>query len=281
MQKYNAKNASLIHAFSLVELAVVIALLAFVVGGVITGKNLLFTAGLREIPTQAHQYISAIESFRDKYGALPGDMVNAQEIWGRADGGAVTTDCGNPATDTSATSITATCNGNGDGVISRNNGIGTRAFPERYEAFRIWQHLKNADMIKGAFSGVAGTAGLDQTVGGVNTPASFLKASAYDIEFFDVTRWGHFTEPDYRHVLYFGKHTSWSYAPHLPILSPRNMYEMDKKLDDALPGSGTILSLNNSQSPNCVTTNVASTSVYKYETENDAPQCVALFITGF
>lgn len=53
------------------------------------GQSLIRAAELRSVPTDAARYLTAINSFRDKYFALPGDMANAVKFWG-AQAGATT-----------------------------------------------------------------------------------------------------------------------------------------------------------------------------------------------
>jgi prepilin-type N-terminal cleavage/methylation domain-containing protein len=65
------------RGFSLVELSIVLVILGLLTGGILAGQSLIRAAELRSITTQFNQYVSATQSFRDKYMALPGDMPNA------------------------------------------------------------------------------------------------------------------------------------------------------------------------------------------------------------
>jgi prepilin-type N-terminal cleavage/methylation domain-containing protein len=72
-------------AFSLVELSIVLVILGLLVGGVLMGQSLIRAAELRRVVTDYNKYTTAVQSFRDKYFALPGDMTNAQNFWGVQD----------------------------------------------------------------------------------------------------------------------------------------------------------------------------------------------------
>ena len=83
------------HAFSLVELSIVLVILGLLVGGVLSGQSLIRAAQLRSVTTQFANYRAAVFTFRDKYFALPGDMANASAFWGSAGGtGADAADAG-------------------------------------------------------------------------------------------------------------------------------------------------------------------------------------------
>jgi prepilin-type N-terminal cleavage/methylation domain-containing protein len=69
------------NGFSLVELSIVLVILGLLVGGVLSGQNLIRASELRKYITLQNQYRTAISAFRDKYFALPGDMTNATAFW--------------------------------------------------------------------------------------------------------------------------------------------------------------------------------------------------------
>ena len=131
-------------AFSLVELSIVLVILGLLTGGILAGQNLIRAAELRSVTTQMTQYRTAFYTFRDKYFAIPGDMRNAIDFWGAQDGAdGVGLDCFNDPSSTQAT-----CNGDGDGDI--------QLYPMT-ETYRAWQHLANAGLIEGTYTG-AGTS---------------------------------------------------------------------------------------------------------------------------
>jgi prepilin-type N-terminal cleavage/methylation domain-containing protein len=60
--------------FTLIELALVITIIGLIVGGTLVGKDLIRAAQLRAQVRQIQHYGVAVNTFRDKYRALPGDM---------------------------------------------------------------------------------------------------------------------------------------------------------------------------------------------------------------
>lgn len=59
-------------AFSLVELSIVLVILGLLTGGILAGQSLIRAAELRAVSTEYSRYITATQSFRDKYFAVPG-----------------------------------------------------------------------------------------------------------------------------------------------------------------------------------------------------------------
>lgn len=151
------------HGFSLVELSIVLVILGLLTGGILAGQSLIRASELRAVSTEINRYQTARYTFRDKYFALPGDMRNATSFWGNADTGAMGGECAAPLTD--AGTGTQTCNGDGSGRMDL-------ALEER----RVWQHMANAGLIEGSYSGVGTTM-----VAGVNVPTSKLSANSYRI----------------------------------------------------------------------------------------------------
>ena len=119
------------NAFTLVELSIVLVILGLLVGGVLTGQSLIRAAELRSITTEKDKFITALNAFRDKYMAIPGDMANAYAYWGDA--------CG-----TNSNAANTGCNGNGDGLV-RFGGA---------ENLKVWEHLSRAGLIEGTFDGI-------------------------------------------------------------------------------------------------------------------------------
>ena len=124
------------QGFTLVELAIVIVVIGLIIGGVVKGQELITTAKLNAVITQANGFKSAIASFQEKYGALPGDFASAQaQIPG----------CGDAA---------GNClNGNGNGelnpITAQPNVVPTS------EARMAWQHLAYANLVTGVVPGIA------------------------------------------------------------------------------------------------------------------------------
>lgn len=253
--------------FSLVEMALVLVILALLTGGILAGQSLIANATLRNVQSDTEAYKNAVIQFRDKYQALPGDMYNATSIWGARDGGdGLGTDC----IDQISTNA-LTCNGNGNGQIASTNATG-------YEAFRAWQHLSNAEMIVGRFTGKSGGTNAAQPFHsdrGINVPQAAIKIAGFNMRYDNITTNGHFAENILHHYLVLGAETSTDYNDN-PAITTEDAYHLDKKSDDGFPGRGKIVSYNNTRLPNCTTTNVAATSNYSLNNTTQEA-CAILF----
>ena len=241
--------------FTLIELSVVLVIIGALLAGVLMAQSLIRTSKVQSIISDVTNFQSAISQFKQKFSALPGDMGAAQTYWG------VNANCAS----TGIGSGTQTCNGNGDGQI----GL-TSSAP--YEQFLVWQHLSNAGMIQGNFTGAAisgaGTAKLYCSPG-VNCPGGKLKQQAYFLTFAAGTLLGtanYWTQPA-GHFLIVGANTnsagSTSGLPGFPLLSASEAFSLDNKIDDGLPGTGVWKSVEATglagYTPNCVVTTGTTT----------------------
>jgi prepilin-type N-terminal cleavage/methylation domain-containing protein len=258
--------------FTLVEMAIVLAIIGLIIGGTLVGKTLIRTSQINSAMMDEQRYVQAAEQFRQKYGYLPGDFPNATTYWG-----AMTT-CP-PAYGQTSQGGTLTCNGDGNGQIA--NFI---TFYSPYEEFFFWQHLANAQMIQGQYTGIAGSKGVLDNVPGTNSPLSRVDYAAWAMQF-----WGwspgnnfYFRPLNYGHVIIFGAQSnSGTSNPDYPVLTASEALAFDTKYDDGLPGSGFIMTFTNTApvAPNCATSTSASTAQYNISYTGLA--CSLIFITGF
>ena len=248
--------------FSLVELSIVLVILGLLTGGILTGQNLIRAAELRAVSTEYNQYVTALHTFQDKYFALPGDMRNATDFWGAEPAA----NC--PGTSATPSTGTATCNGDGNGIVDM-----TTAATIGNEKFRFWQHLANAGLIEGNYTGVGGSVGPGDANIRENVPSS--KA--------DNVGWSYSTS---RIDGYGGGANSWSGGdsnqtrPHFVLggdpggdqltwlhnaFTADEAWNIDTKLDDGKPGLGYVRVL---FATNCSDTNNVATAVYQLDTTN-------------
>lgn len=206
------------RGFSLVELSIVLVILGLLVGGVFVGQTLIRASELRSVTAEHSRYTAAINAFRNKYMAWPGDMSNAQSFWGIQDP--------TPATCAAqASTTTATCNGNGDGNVLYWSGSDEEA--------RAWQHLANAGMIEGSFTGVGAV------------PASSF---APTMKFGSGNNWymrtsiaassggvSSFAWPALGNMLFVYGETT------LVTFRPEDAWNIDSKMDDGKPNGGKVL----------------------------------------
>ena len=130
------------QGFTLIELSIVLVIVALLIGGILTGQDLMQASRLQAVVKDATDIRDAFHTFKDKYGAYPGDLSNAKDLWsGCVDMG------GNP------------CNGDGDGQIWC---CSTSSFMS--ERVRAWQHLSFSGIIPGKYDGTYATLTPDVNV---------------------------------------------------------------------------------------------------------------------
>lgn len=62
------------HGFTLVELAIVMIIIGLLIGGVLKGQELIFNSKVTATVGEYKGIVSAVQTFRDNYRALPGDL---------------------------------------------------------------------------------------------------------------------------------------------------------------------------------------------------------------
>lgn len=218
------------HAFSLIELSIVLVILGLLTGGILSGQSLIRAAELRSVSADVQRYTAAIYSFRDKYFALPGDMPTAIKFWGTAGGGTADGKDATCAALTTASTDAKTCNGDGSGHIEDST----------YEMFRAWQHLANAGLIEGSYSGVAATGLADHHVIGVNSPRSKISNGGFGISYLGTYGGDGATyATTYNDLIWFGAVSTE--RPQDNILKPEEAWNIDTKLDDGKPATGKVI----------------------------------------
>jgi prepilin-type N-terminal cleavage/methylation domain-containing protein len=243
-------------AFSLVELSIVLVILGLLTGGILTGQNLIRAAELRGITTEFQTYQTAVMTFRDKYFALPGDMVNATNFWSAA--ATCPGDNSTPSTDK------ATCNGNGNGSIGEIGVTGER--------YRFWHHLSNAGLIQGSYTGVTGPDSTDHAIGNENVPASRISNGTWYASERPPNVSGQFIfDTGNMFILGAPKDTT---LPTEPLLAAEEMWNIDTKIDDGKPGRGKLIPWHYAD---C--TDATSTTDYdaSYDLQNTDIACALLF----
>lgn len=245
------------RAFSLVELSIVLVILGLLVGGVLSGQSLMRASELRNVLEQITSYTTAEQTFRSRYFYLPGDLPNATAFWGKNNAlcPGNTGNAGSPGT----------CNGNGDGMIGDNNRSAA-------EAFIAWQHLANAGLISGTYTGVVGPDGTWDSIVGVNVPTSRIANVGFG--FLSCVGWGTTCNGgvDYfpisqTTVLSVGKKVVTDMTQGA-FMTQTEAWNIDTKVDDGRPGTGLYTSWKSNSaaslnSQDCATTSDPTTAVYK------------------
>lgn len=240
--------------FTLIEMSIVLVIIGLIVGGILVGQDLIYAATLRKAAVSIEKYNTAVHTFRTKYNCLPGDCTNATQFFG--------------TTDPDSNTI---YNGNGDGII--NLSTGDYAF-QNVEAWMFWHHLYLGNLISFKIS-IAGTVltiqgGSERC--GVNYPCFFedrkqtnlLLAAADDntAQHNNILPNYYMLTSDYisDNPTFFGGGSGafglqGVYAPissYQPGLNPMDAYNIDKKIDDGSPLSGSMQAVFPSNYKYCV-----------------------------
>ena len=223
------------NAFSLVELSIVLVILGLLTGGILAGQSLIRAAELRSVGTEYSKYITATQTFRDKYLNIPGDFRDASRFWLRMTSNAT---C---VTNSAATqNADGVCDGDGDGRVFTSSGAGNPA-----EGFMFWRHLAKAGLIEGSsYSGLTGSGGGLHVTLGDNSPRSKLSQAGWSIVWHDNSG----GSTPYMYTMNYGNRfmfgataaNSWN---NTYVLKPEEAWNIDTKLDDGKPATGTIIAM--------------------------------------
>lgn len=297
-----------LHAgLTLVEMAVAFTVIALVTGGIFVGRSLIRSAELQTVISDANRYKQAAKLFRDKYKYLPGDFPNAASIWGTDASCNTTTIPNSDSAPSNHAPKMETCGGDGNGFIagyietSASQGspsalgwptpanVGTAA---TREAIRAWQHLANAKLIEGTYSGAASdaTGGYEP---GVNVPAGPDRAVSGYALFHAASIGPNGRDPggvpvndvypgDYGHIIGYGYARGVPIRRGMvnPILSAADAASIDEKSDDGRPATGNVRSFPpaNASSPNCADS--SDPAIASYRSDGQGVACALIFITG-
>lgn len=214
---------------------VIIGLLA---GSIVAGQSLIRAAELRNVTIEQEQFKAAVKAFDDLYHAIPGDMPNAEQVWG--------TNCSS-----SVTPAPSACNGDGDLLV--NPWSYTQPYPTcgsgsktgvNHESFQFWKQLANAKLITGNYIGVAHGSGYDWN-GMIRSPGSSASEDlmwiAYDMHPCDDIGW---ERPDQggAFMLVAKDGYTGTGANHMASLSlsADDVWSIDNKIDDGKPATGNM-----------------------------------------
>ena len=249
-------------AFTLVELSIVLVIIGLLVGGVLAGQSLIRAAQLRSIATQFQRYTTAVGAFQDKFHGLPGDIKNATTMWGVAAAGA--------ACLTTAGTGTQTCDGNGDGMVIPSTNSN--------ESYRFWQHLANAGLIEGSYDGIQhGTTSYSSTA--ANSPAGRITNTLWFAWNWGVSGGGagDIYALQYDNFLEYGTMLT-NGDPTGVALKPEEAWNIDIKLDDGMPATGSVIARNYGT---CTNSASVSDTSGTYTMSNSAIACSLVFRQAF
>lgn len=216
--------------FTLVELAIAMVVIGLLVGGILSGKELIENSHVNKAVMQIKSFDTATNVFREAHGALPGDITDAQARI--------------PNCDSGVCSISG--NGNGHVHVTAYTTSGTIDTSHPYddgehERFNFFTHLTKAGFLQGPEGGTA---------------AQMAAASAYGDgykPFFPRATWRATVDniqPYIQAFFVLKAPASNSFMMQGIAWRPTHVYSMDsrvsyiklldRKMDDGLPAEGRV-----------------------------------------
>lgn len=225
--------------FTLVELSIVMIIIGLLIGGILKGQELIANARIAAAASRVKAIDAAINTFRDSYNGLPGDLPNADT---RLPSCLTSTKCGaTPAGGTRGNSQIA--------GTTLNPGAAQASGSENIIA---WAQLAAADMLGGVGNGAAAAAIIGGTtvpnadvpgqiyIGYSNGAAALTTATAAATL---LPRAGHY-------LLYHngvnttaGAASSTAASGTTAVIPSNAALRMDTKLDDQRPNTGSVLAM--------------------------------------
>jgi prepilin-type N-terminal cleavage/methylation domain-containing protein len=228
------------QGFTLIELSIVLVIIGLIVGGILVGRNLIDAAAVRAQISQIEKYQTAANTFRGKYGYLPGDIPNPDAsnfgFQSRGPYGG---------------------QGDGNGIIEGNYGnspgFQNGLSPFVGEQAMFWVDLGVAGLIDATFTASTPTSVISSTVSGSAVsqylPASKIGNGGY------VYVWSGGWQESWGGTRFSGDGQNYfaltgvpgisqpanGVPSSLPLLTPVQALAIDSKVDDGMPQFGNVM----------------------------------------
>jgi prepilin-type N-terminal cleavage/methylation domain-containing protein len=215
--------------FTLIEISIVIVIIGLIVGGIISGKQMIHFAGAKSVVTQITNYNTAVSIFFSKYNALPGDFINATSFIpgnlknGNGDGALGLMTCSSACPSSASQAL----------VGDQATMSGVVPFGREHSSF--WHHLSLSGLLNSnyIFNGSLNTVNTNMPPASNNNLAGIF---AYNNAGDGI---------NYYHLGLSSINLSGGTAVDYLFLSPSDAFYIDNKMDDGLPASGIVAARGN------------------------------------
>ena len=235
-------------AFSLVELSVVLVIIGLLITAISTGTKLVEQSKVNTVISQLREYEYAYNNFYMTYNAFPGDISNATSYF------------------------SGTQDGNGNDIIESACSGG----PNGLEPYMAMQHLNLAGLIQHNYTGVGVVDGAEAERAeiGTNIAATSFGGIGMLIRYMaTITVYSGASDSvvESNLIQLGGPHQTCTGA-HDTTLKTVYSYNIDKKIDDALPSKGKVYS--GSVFSSCVE---AGATDDQYNLDDDSQLCRSFY----
>lgn len=242
----------------MVEMAVVLTIVALLVGGILVGKNMIRASEVQATVANVEVYRGAVNAFTERYLELPGDFQSASTYW------------------------TGAYDGDGNGMIG--GGLNTSCGGTWEEQWAAFEHMSRAELVEGYYTHTTTST----PVPGSNTPETPISGGGYTLRFCgDMTASAWYFTGQYGHVLQVGGRLGDDEATIVlggtrgPLFTPEEAGSIDQKMDDGFPGTGRIRAPRSDDefATGCTTTTNPATADYNFAMS--VRLCPLFFLMGF
>jgi prepilin-type N-terminal cleavage/methylation domain-containing protein len=230
--------------FTLLEISIVLVIIGLLVGGILTGRDLIKAAELSATISQIQKYNTGVNTFRLKYGYLPGDIPDPQA-----------SSFGFQARGTLAGQ--GDSNGFIEGYGSNVFGTDCGFYEGTGEDAVFWVDLSTAGLIDGGFNTASSHTLLAATLTATSTPSlsAYFPAAKLGQGNYVYVWAGGYADSSAGNCNKGDGNNYFGLSPFSSIttngepyatatsLSVQQAYSIDKKIDDGLPQSGNVMAM--------------------------------------